>query len=135
MDLGSPADVNYLAVLIAALGAFGLGAVWYGPLFGKAWQREVGLSDADVEGANMALIFAGAFVLIFIATVVLALVIGPSSGAVGGAVVGLVLGAGLVSTMLGMNYLYQQQSVQLWLIDAGYMTLLLTVVGAILGAW
>ncbi len=37
-------EINYLAVVVAALGSFLLGGLWYSPaLFGKVWQREAGL--------------------------------------------------------------------------------------------
>lgn len=29
-------------ILLAALTSFLLGGLWYGPLFGKAWQRSLG---------------------------------------------------------------------------------------------
>ena len=32
-------DVNWLAVLAAAVSAFMLGGIWYGPLFKQAWMR------------------------------------------------------------------------------------------------
>ena len=37
-------DVNWLAVLAAAISAFLLGGLWYSPaLFQKTWQRAAGL--------------------------------------------------------------------------------------------
>ena len=36
--------VNYLAVLVAAVAVWGIGWVWYGPLFGKQWARWTGMS-------------------------------------------------------------------------------------------
>ena len=49
------ASINYLAVLVATVLAFGLGSIWYGkPLFGSAWQREMGLSDEDIQSGNLA---------------------------------------------------------------------------------
>ena len=47
--------VNILAVLIAAVSSFLLGGLWYSPaLFGKAWQREVGLTDEQLAKGNKA---------------------------------------------------------------------------------
>ena len=43
------ANANLLAILIAAVAGFMVGGLWYGPLFGKTWQREIGLSDDDIE--------------------------------------------------------------------------------------
>lgn len=41
-------DVNWLAVLVAALAYFAIGAAWYSPpLFGKAWAEAGGLPTPD----------------------------------------------------------------------------------------
>ena len=43
-------EFNIWAVLAAAASGFVLGGLWYSPaLFGKAWQREIGLSEAQPE--------------------------------------------------------------------------------------
>ena len=31
--------INWLAVVVAAAVGFGVGAVWFGPLFGKVWMK------------------------------------------------------------------------------------------------
>ena len=41
-------DLNWLAVLAAAVSAFVLGGLWYGPLFKRAWCREAGI-DPDAR--------------------------------------------------------------------------------------
>ncbi|NNK34276.1 MAG: DUF1761 domain-containing protein, partial [Xanthomonadales bacterium] len=49
---------EWLPSLIAALSAFILGGLWYSPLlFGKAWQREAGLSDEQLARSNKLLTF------------------------------------------------------------------------------
>ena len=35
-------NVNFIAVFLGALTFFVVGALWYGPLFGKAWKDAVG---------------------------------------------------------------------------------------------
>lgn len=51
MDLS---NINYLAVGIAAVAAFGLGALWYSPvLFGKRWQHNLGFTDESLQQGNM----------------------------------------------------------------------------------
>ena len=43
-------EINWLAVLLAALANMVIGAVWYMPqLFGKEWQKIVGLKDKDMK--------------------------------------------------------------------------------------
>jgi len=36
------AQLNWLAIAVAALAYYLLGAVWFTPLFGKAWDRAIG---------------------------------------------------------------------------------------------
>ncbi|MCH7574095.1 MAG: DUF1761 domain-containing protein [Candidatus Marinimicrobia bacterium] len=38
-------SINYLAVLVAAAIEFGLGALWFGPLFGKPWMAAHGWTE------------------------------------------------------------------------------------------
>ncbi len=49
--------INLLAVLTAAVSAFIVGGIWYGPLFGKAWMREFNITDADMANRNMPKVF------------------------------------------------------------------------------
>ena len=50
-------EYNLLAVIVAGIASFILGGLWYSPmLFGKAWQREAGLSDEQLARGNMAMI-------------------------------------------------------------------------------
>ena len=71
-------EFNILAVLTAAAASFVLGGLWYSPmLFGKAWQRQTGLSDEQLRGGNMALIFGLSFVLSLAAALVFAMFLGP----------------------------------------------------------
>ena len=35
-------DINWLAVVVAAVATFMLGGVWYGPLFGRVWRAAEG---------------------------------------------------------------------------------------------
>lgn len=40
-------SINFLAIGIAVVANFFLGALWYGPLFGKAWAAEMGMNLDD----------------------------------------------------------------------------------------
>ena len=78
MDLQSAFNgINWLSVLVASVSAFAIGSLWYSSLLaGKAWQKELNLSDDDIKSANMPMIFGLAFVLEFIAALVLDMFIG-----------------------------------------------------------
>ena len=129
-------DVNYFAVIAAAVATFALGGLWYSPaLFGKAWQREAGVSEAQMKNANMALIFGLTFVLSLIAAWVFALFLGPRPPMSLGLGAGFSAGLCWVAASLGINYLFERKSFKLWLINGGYHTLQFTIIGLILALW
>ena len=127
--------VNWFAVAAAAVSSFLLGGIWYSLIFGKPWQRAAGLTDEQVKGGNKGLIFAGAFVLAFIAAGVFAMFLGPTATLGFGAAAGFGAGLCWVGASFGINYLFERRPLPLFLINGGYHTLQFTLMGAILGAW
>ena len=136
-DLVFLGTLNWLAVVVSALAAFALGALWYGPLFGKAWQALSGVTDDDIKKGNPAKTYGTAFVLNLIAAFGMGMVmqLHPSPDLGSGFNVGLLIGIAFVATSFGINYLFAFRPLRLYLIDAGYMVALLAVMGAILGGW
>lgn len=129
-------EINLFAVVAAAISAFVLGGLWYSPfLFGKAWQREAGVTDEMMKNGKPAVIFGGAFVLTLIASFVFAMFLGPKPGL--GFAVGAGAAAGIcwVAAAFGINYLFERRSLTLFAINGGYNALLFTVIGLILGLW
>ena len=45
--------INYLAVLACAVIAMPVGFLWFGPLFGNAWQRHMGFSNIQPGSTSM----------------------------------------------------------------------------------
>lgn len=135
-------DINYLAVLVAALASFGIGALWYSPLlFSKAWQKEVGLTDEYMKentGSKMITVFGLGFLFTVIMVFALAAILNAQVGimdAMKGMKIGLLAGAMLSSAATGIQYVYQGKSMKLFLIDGTYMTLFMGISGLILGMW
>ncbi len=129
-------ETNWIAVLGAALAGFVIGGLWYGPLLGKAWQAESGLSDEAMKSANLGRIFGLTLVLNLVAAFILAHVMTTYQhpGLHISAMIGFGIGLGFVATSIGVNYLFARKSLKLFLIDGGYWTLVYTVMGAIFGA-
>lgn len=127
-------SVNHWAVLAAALSAFLLGGIWYGPMFKNTWCREAGV-DPDKPNGHPAKIYGGAFALSLIAAAVFAMFLGPKPAL--GFAVGAGFAAGLcwVAASFGINYLFAGRSLKLWLIDGGYHTFQFALYGLILGLW
>lgn len=124
---------TYTEWLVAALAGFLIGGLWYGPLFGKAWQRESGLSDERIASSNMALIFGTTFLLNLIASALLGHMYAASGQPSVRAhfLIANGIGWGFVGTSIGVNYLFARKSLKLFFIDAGYWTLAYTAMGAV----
>ena len=120
--------------LIAALSAFALGGLWYSPLlFGKAWQREAGLSDEQLANANRLRTFGVSFLLCLLAAIAFSMVITPEASFFMAFHSGVGIGLFWVATSFGVNYLFEQRSLKLWLINAGYHSLQFTLYGLVFG--
>ncbi len=137
MDLQSAFNnINWLSALVAAVSAFAIGALWYSSLLlGNTWQKELKLSDDDIKNANMPMIFGLAFIMEFIAALVLDMFIGREATLQTGIAAGGLVGIAWVATSIGTNYLFARKSFRLFLIDGGYYVVFFIVMGAILGAW
>lgn len=127
----------YLELIIAAVAAFLLGAVWYTALFGKAWQAETGITDEQAK-SGVAKTHGLAFLMMLILAYSTNFVIGFHDIAeqtfTHGAFHGL-LGALLYCLpAIAINYLYQRKSLKLFLIDGGYLVAFMALMGGILAA-
>jgi len=128
-------QVNYLAVLVAALSTFALGGLWYSPLmFGTAWQRAAGGPDKQAAG-HPAKVFGLSFLFALAAAIAYAHLVPLPASPVAAALQGLLLGAGLVAASFGINYQFANRSTVMWLIDGGYHTVQFGIYGFILGVW
>jgi hypothetical protein len=128
------AGLNWLAIVAAAVSAFMLGGIWYGPLFKHAWCREAGVNP-DKPNGHPAMVFGGAFVLSLVAAAVFAMFLGAKPGLSFALGAGFAAGLCWVATSFGINYLFAGRSLKLWLIDGGYHTLQFTLYGLVLGLW
>jgi hypothetical protein len=129
-------DVNYLAVLLAALSSFVIGGLWYSPLlFQKPWIAASGQSKEHLSSGNPAIVFGGAFLLNLAAAFVLAMWLAERGTDVQDAAsAGFAVGLGLVATSIGVIYLFERRPLALWLVNGGYAVVLFTAMGAIIGA-
>lgn len=128
--------LNYWAILVSALSTFLIGGVWYSPaVFGKAWMRENGFTEEELRKGNMVKIFGLSFVLGLVAAINLAMFLGNEMDAAMGALYGFLTGFGWVAMFIGTHYLFERKSFKLFLINAGYSVVALTIMGLIIGAW
>jgi Protein of unknown function (DUF1761) len=127
--------LNVWAILVSALSAFALGGLWYSPMvFGAAWKRANGFST-EPPPAN-AKIFIISFVLSLVMALNLAMFLNdPKTNLTWGATAGFLAGFGWVAMGLGIVSLFERRPWLYVLVNGGYLTLALVLMGAILGAW
>jgi hypothetical protein len=129
-------NLNWLAIIVAAVSAFILGGLWYSPLmFLNRWMKETGITKDSTKKVNMFKVFGLAFLLSLIASFFLAMFIGPKAGAASGALAGFMAGLGWVFTYQGIIYLFEARTFVHFLINAMYSVVSLTIMGFIIGIW
>ena len=129
-------DFALWPVLAGTAAFFAVGALWYGVVFGKAWQKAAGLSDEDVKGGNMAVIFGLCFAFeMLIAMVLWHLVARTDPAAHVVMMMALGFAGGIMIPAVGINYLFQRKSFTLFAIDAGHFLVGMAAMGGVFVAF
>ena len=131
------ASMNYLAILVAALAAFGWGAIYYMTL-SKQWLAAVGLTQEQL-GARRS---PAPFIISFVALIVMAWVLAGTLGHLGpgqvtvrnGIVSALFLWLGFVVTTVFVNNAYPGRKYSLSVIDSIHWLGVVVIQGAVIGA-
>lgn len=135
--------INYFAILVCAVLSLVVGAIWYGPLFGKAWARVVGADQYDLERRKemqkkaMPLYFIQ-FVLVLFQVLVLAHLIADTQTVSGLSRSLWIWGAFIVPTIAGTAMWNNDSSKISWarfLIQSGYQLVIFFIFGLILTFW
>ena len=141
MTLDTWTELNWLAVIAAALAYFVIGAAWYAPpVFGAMWMAAGGMTREQTEEGPGAAIFAVPLVgslLSAVAIGMLAVASGTdtlSEGVVLGFVVAI--GFALAISLVTATFESTKPNPMLWgAVNAGYHVVGSLVAGAIIGAW
>jgi hypothetical protein len=128
-------DVNWLAVVVAAVVNMVVGFLWYGPLFGDRWMRMIGKTADEIEDDPT--MYAVTTVTAFISAYVLAVLIGASgaTGVASGALIGLFVWVGIGATGTLVYTTFEGPPRNVWLLHALYQAVVFLVNGAILAVW
>ena len=133
-------QLNWWAILVAALAYFILGAVWYSKaLFGTKWARLVKLdmSNPDLK-KGMGKMMVSTFILIFIICFGLSLVIRMvkfDDTYLYGIKLGLLTGFAFATTAVSITYVYENKPANLYLINSGYHVIGHVLAATILVLW
>jgi hypothetical protein len=141
MSLGTLSDVNWLAIVVAAVVYWLLGALWYSPvLLGNVWMRASGLEQSDTEGGPGPLIYLAPFLGYLVSAIATGmLAVATESTTLGdGIVLGLVVGVGYttVVTAIGAVFSPKMPSPRTWFwITASFNLLGLLITGVLVSVW
>jgi hypothetical protein len=131
-------EINWIAVLVAAISYFALGALWYSFLFQKKWIEYTGVNvnDENAKKGMVAIMF-GSFIMMLITCIGLAIF---SDYMVldtwqYGVKLGVLTGVGFAFTSMAINMLYEKRPTGLYFINGGYQLVGNIIAAIIICAW
>jgi hypothetical protein len=131
-------NINWLSVLVATIGYFMLGAIWYSFLFQKKWieYTKVNVDQANAKKGAAAMMF-GSFVMMFITSAAIAILCEfmDQHHWQEGLHLGLLTGLGFAFTSMAINMLYEQKPLGLYMINGGYQLFGNIIAAIIITAW
>lgn len=127
------AHVSWLGVAIGAAVAFALGFVWYGPLFGKAWRRAIGLNP-DQQGNRMVALSSNLITSLVTSAVLAVLVTQLATELVTAAVVAILIWLAAVVPLKLNDVTFGGRPPSLLYIDATYQLVSFLAMATINGA-
>jgi sterol desaturase/sphingolipid hydroxylase (fatty acid hydroxylase superfamily) len=134
-------NANWLAIILAAIAYFVLGSLWFSVLFGKQWMALNNIPEPTPERKEeMKKLMLPMMIKTLIMGLVMAIIIGllVSGLAIHNVAPGIKLGLALSAVgiiPLIMSDMYLMKPLKLWIIDAGYHILGITLMSIILSVW
>ena len=129
---------RHVAVWIAAIAFFVLGAIWYTVLSAR-WLAAIGKTTDQMtsEQGGSPLPYVIGFVAILVMCYTLAWLMQRlrAGTLLAGLRLGAIVSSGFVAATLALNYGFEARSVSLWLINSVYVVVGLALAGAIIGGW
>ena len=129
---------NHIAIVVAAVAFFMLGAGWY-TVLARPWAAGIGKTMEQIErdsgGSMMPMVMGFLAILVMCYTLNSLLNRLGDTTAGSGAKVGAFIALGFVAANIALNYAFELRGVTLWTINTGYVLVGLTVAGAIIGGW
>lgn len=142
MSFDTLGDLNWLAVIVAAVVYYALGAVWYARFaFGDIWMDSIGWKPDPDSGPQMS---TANIVLPIVGFLVTAIALGMLAASTGtdtfaeGIVLGLVAGVGVGTMITLVTAAYDPVSpkpVTWFLVTGGYHLVGIIIASAIIGVW
>lgn len=131
-------NINWLAVLVAGIAYFLLGAIWYSVLFGKKWKSyNASLADAADAKKGAAGIMIFSLLLMIVCALGLEIIAKRYGifGWSGGLKLGLLTGICFAATAVHISYVYEKRPLGLHLINGLYNILGNVVAALVVCLW
>ena len=158
-------EINFYAILAAALSSFVVGFIWYNPkVFGTIWMNEIGMTDEKAKQGKMLKIFGLTFIFAFLLALIMMPLTIHQFGALGmvggneaealpsytafmadyldafrtfkhGALHGFMSGMFIALPIVATNCLFEQKSFKYAAITSGYWIVVMTIMGGIICSW
>lgn len=129
---------NYLAVLVASVAAFAVGALWYSALFGKQWRHLMHQVQGEHKGSmSMTNAMIGGFITTFVMVYVLAIMMSSTNVQTANDAVafGLMVSVGFVAMTMMSGVFYEGRPWKLYFINASHYVVAFVVASLVLFFW
>ena len=133
-------NVNWIAIILAAISTMVVGSLWYGPLFGKMWAKLAKVKrDPDFTGAKMAVTYIKAFLSSLVTAIILAYAIevthlaSSNSYFVNALSVGILLWAGFTAARIFMHDLFEGRRKKLTALNIMHEFVTIAIMSIIIG--
>jgi len=124
-------NVNFIAILVAAIAGMISGAVWYG-VFAKQWMKAVGFTEQPQQNPK---IYIVALISQFIIAYMLyGVILHVGTFTIGAGILSAIFcWIGFTLAPMAVNHRFQGAGWDLTIIDSGYWLLVFVLQGAIIG--
>ncbi|MFZ2126294.1 MAG: DUF1761 domain-containing protein [Candidatus Microsaccharimonas sp.] len=133
-------ELNWIAILLAAISTMVVGSLWYGPLFGKVWIKLAKVkTDPNFGPKKAALLYGGAFLSSALTATVIAIFTFIIADYFGGTFlqsslwVGLILWAGFTAARIHMHDSFEGRRKKLTLLNVTHELVTIEIMALIIG--
>ncbi len=133
-------DINFWAVLVAAIINMVVGSLWYSPaMFGGLWMKAVGFGEKDIKDAQKNM--WSAYLITFVGALVTSYVLAHFVDFTGattfltGAQTGFWAWVGFIATTTLGGVVFEKKSEPWYLITNGFHLVTLVINGGLLAVW
>lgn len=129
-------ELNYAAILIAGLVPMVVGALWYGPLFGKYWLGLMETTEEEIaKNFNPLKTYGVSFLLALATAFGLSVLLTGFSGALHGVHAALVAVIAFVLPVGYQSVAFEQRKASLFVLNLGYNFVAITGQAIVIALW